>query len=253
MFQIDRYKIIHDYLMKNKKATINELSDICQVTPMTIRRDLDKMEKDNLVKRVFGGVIIKNNLVPDIPYEQKEKVYVDQKSRIGKKASELVKDGAIIVLDSGTTCMEIAKNITDKKNLKVITTDILIAAYLMKFDNIEVYCTGGRVQPQVGGCIDYNTLKFLENINADICFLGASAIHTDYGLFTFTVEKCEVKKVILKSSDYKVLVADDSKFNKKSFVKVCNIEELNEVIINDELSEKIKEELKKNNINFKLV
>lgn len=253
MFQIDRHKKIYNYLIAHQKATVNELSEMCKVTPMTIRRDLDKMEKDNLVTRVFGGVVLETNLVPDIPYEEKEKLYIYQKRQIGISAAELVVDGSIVILDSGTTCLEIAKNIVDRKNLKVITNDILIAAYLMKFNDIEVYCTGGRVQPQVGGCIDTNTIRFLNEINADICFLGASAVHTDCGIFTFTVEKCEVKKTMLNSSDYKVLVVDDSKFNKKSFAKVCDIEEFNEVIVNNNIGEDIKNELINKDVILKIV
>ena len=69
MFQIDRHKKIYNYLIAHQKATVNELSEMCKVTPMTIRRDLDKMEKDNLVTRVFGGVVLETNLVTDIPYE----------------------------------------------------------------------------------------------------------------------------------------------------------------------------------------
>jgi DeoR/GlpR family transcriptional regulator of sugar metabolism len=109
--------------------------------------------------------------------KKKKKFRSMRRFRSHLKLQSLVSDNSIILLDSGTTCMEIARNLVDRSNLKVITTDILIAAYLMKFENIEVNCTGGRVQTDIGCCIDNTTVDFISKINADICFLGASAIN----------------------------------------------------------------------------
>ncbi|MGX4599701.1 DeoR/GlpR family DNA-binding transcription regulator [Faecalimicrobium sp. JNUCC 81] len=253
MFQLNRHKKIHDYLLDNKKATVSELAKICEVTSMTIRRDLDKMENDGLITRVFGGAVIESNIVTEVSYEEKEKACIEEKVGIAKEAADLVSDGSIVILDSGTTCMEIAKNLIDKKDLKVVTTDILIAAYLMKYKNIDVYCAGGRIQMEVGSCIDDNTVQFLNNINADVCFLGASAINSSLCLSTFTMDKVKVKKAILNSSEYKILVTDDSKFNKNSFAKICNLKEFDLVITNKNINEQLKANLKENEVNIKLV
>lgn len=253
MFQLDRHKTIHEYLLEHKNATVNDLADILGVTPMTIRRDLDKMESSGLITRVFGGAMIDSNIVKEVDYESKEKSNIEEKVKIANEAQMLVSDNSIVILDAGTTCMEIAKKITDKKNLKVITTDILIAAYLMKYENIEVYCAGGRVQGNIGSCIDAYTIDFFNNISADVCFIGASAINEDYVLSTFMPEKAKVKQSIMKSAQHKVLVTDNSKFNKRSFAKICDLKEFEMIISNKGISEEVEKEIKTKGINLKLV
>ncbi len=253
MLQLDRHTKIYKYLKKNRKATVNELADICEVATMTIRRDLDKMESDGLITRVFGGAVIGSNIVTEDTYEEKEKSYVEEKVLIAKVAAELVADNSIVVLDSGTTCMEIAKELIHRTNLRVITTDILIAAFLTKYKNIEVYCTGGRVQSTIGSCVDNHSLEFLKSINAHICFLGASAINEDFSVSTFTLEKAKVKQAIMTSAHHRVLVTDASKFNKRSFAKVCDLRGFDLVVSNDKLEDDIKEKLVKDGINLRLV
>lgn len=253
MFQLDRHKKIYDYIVKNKNATVNELADICQVATMTIRRDLDKMEKDGLITRVFGGAVIDNSMVEEVDYADKEKSNIEEKVKIAKEAVKLVHDNFIVILDSGTTCMEIAKQLVEKNNLKIITTDILITAYLMKYENLEVYCTGGKIQRNTGSCLDTYTIDFLNNINADICFVGASAINKNLELSTFVPNKGRVKQAIIDASTHKILVTDNSKFNKRSFTKVRHLKDFEIVITNEGLEEDLVKKMEDEDINIKLV
>lgn len=253
MLQLDRQKNIYEYLKENRKATVNELSELCEVATMTIRRDLDKMESDGIITRVFGGAVIGSDIITEDTYEDKEKIFVEEKVLIAKAAAELVKDNSIVVLDSGTTCMEIAKELIHRTNLRVITTDILIAAYLTRYKSIEVYCTGGRVQSTVGSCVDNHSLEFLKSINAHICFLGASVVNEEFSVSTFTIEKAKVKQAIMKSAHHRVLVTDHSKFNKRSFAKICTLKDFDLVIVNDKLDDDIKDKLVKEGINLRLV
>lgn len=253
MFQIERHKTIYNYLLDHKNATVNELSKLCKVSPITIRRDLDKMESEGFITRVFGGAVVDSNIVPEVTYEEKEKICIKQKEAIAKEAANLVSDNVIVILDSGTTCMEIAKQLVHKENLKVITTDILIAAYLMNYKNIEVYCSGGRVQSQVGCCVDNTSVDFFNSINADVCFVGAGAINKEFSLSTFTSEKVKIKQAMMNAAEYKVLVSDDSKFNKKSFCKICDLADFNLVIVNDNIDKKLKNNLEESGVTLKLV
>lgn len=253
MFQLDRHKKIYDYIVENKNATVNELADICEVATMTIRRDLDKMEKDGLITRVFGGAVIDSSMVKEVDYADKEKSNIEEKVKIAKEAVKLVHDSSIVILDSGTTCMEIAKQLVEKNNLKIITTDILIAVYLMKYENLEVYCTGGRIQSNTGSCLDTYTIDFLNNINADICFVGASAINDNLELSTFVPNKGRVKQAIINASTHKVLVTDNSKFNKRSFTKIRHLKDFEIVIANEGLEEELVKKMEDEGVNIKLV
>ena len=253
MFQIERQQKIYKYLLEHKKATVNDLAQYFYVTPMTIRRDIAKMEEESLVARTFGGVMLKSSLVTEIPYNEKESSYMDRKKNIAKTAANLVKDGTSLILDSGTTCMEIAKLICDKKDITVVTNDIMIAAFLMRCENVNLYCTGGNVQNNVGSCIDDTSRSFFENINVELCFVGASAIHYKYGVSTPTSQKAVIKKAMLNASDYKILVCDSSKYMKKGFVKVCDLEEFDMVIVDSYLDDQVEQELINKGINIKIV
>lgn len=252
MFQIDRHRNIYKYIAKNKNATVNDLAMIFDVTTMTIRRDLDKLESDGLIKRVHGGAIVNTNIEVESLFNDKEKTFLKEKIKIAQEAAKLVKDNHTIILDAGTTCMEIAKLLIDREKLTVVTTDVLIAAYLMEYKNIEVYFTGGLIQTSTGSCLDIHTINFLNNINADISFIGASSISEDLTLSTFIPNKAKIKQAIINAGTYKVLVTDNSKFNKKSFSKITKLSNFDIVIANIGLNEKILNNLKSNNIKIKL-
>lgn len=254
MFQIDRHRNIYKYILKNKNATVNELAKIFDVTTMTIRRDLHRLELDGLITKVHGGAVVndKSEINAENLYDSKRNNFSHQKIAIAKEAAKLIKDNQTIILDAGTTCMEIAKLLITKENLKVITTDVTIAAYLMDYKNIEVYCTGGLIQTSTGTCLDTHTIDFLNNIHADISFVGASSISEDLTLSTFIPIKAKIKKAIINAGTYKVLVTDSSKFNKKSFSKITNLSTFDIIIANADLNNNILNNLKNNNIHIKL-
>ncbi len=253
MLLIDRRNMIIEYLEEFGSAKVEELSQKLNVTPMTIRRDLQYLEDNNIVSRTFGGAILKSGLTSEVPYKNKVISNMDEKKRIAKYAVSLVQNGQIVYLDSGTTNMEIAKQLKSKQNLTVVTNDIKIAGYLSFSSNFKILCTGGWVQNSTGTCLGSHTIEFLKGINVDIGFIGSSSVSYKSGLTTPTFEKADVKKQAIKSATKLVLVIDNSKFGKESFAKVCNLDEFDLVVTDAGLSEKTHELLKKENINVKLV
>ncbi len=113
------------------KVEIDSLSNELNVSPMTIRRDLDQLEEEDRVIRVHGGAVAARTLIPGTPFLTKEGRHTEEKRQIAKKALSLVRDGQIILLDSGTTTLEIARLLKVKQDLTVITNDIKIAAELV--------------------------------------------------------------------------------------------------------------------------
>jgi DeoR/GlpR family transcriptional regulator of sugar metabolism len=137
-----------------------------------MRRDLQYLEDNNIAIRTFGGAVLKSNLDMEISYEDKSISHVEEKNRIAKYAASIIKDGQIVLLDSGTINMEIAKNLRDKKDLTIVTSDVLIAGYLMESTDFKIFCTGGYVQNHIGACIGSKASDFLKDINVDIAFMG---------------------------------------------------------------------------------
>lgn len=253
MLLIDRRNMIVEYLEEFGSAKVEELSKKLNVTPMTVRRDLQYLEDNNIVSRTFGGAILKSGLTSEIPYKNKIISHRDEKKKIAKYAASLVQNGQIIFLDSGTTNMEIAKLLKSKQNLTIVTTDIKIAGFLSFSTNFKILCTGGLVQNSTGTCLGSHTIEFLKGINVDIGFIGTSSITLENGVSTPTFEKSDVKKQAIKSAKKSVLVVDSGKFGKESFAKVCNVDEFDLIITDIDLNKKTYEILKSQNVNVKLV
>lgn len=253
MFQLERRNLIIQYLEEHGRVTVEELSQKFDVTPMTIRRDLQHLEDNDIAVRTFGGAVLKSDLDTEISYEDKSISHKEEKNRIAAYAASIIKDGQIVLLDSGTTNMEIAKKLKDKKGLTIVTPDVLLASYLIQSTDFKTLCTGGYVQNNIGACIGSRASDFLRNINVDIGFMGASSVDIERGITTPTIEKAEVKKQIIESSEKVILVTDSSKFGRTSFAKICSIDELDLVITDDNIDKKILEELKSLQINIELV
>ncbi|MTI47345.1 DeoR/GlpR family DNA-binding transcription regulator [Sporosalibacterium faouarense] len=251
MLQAERRNYIINLMRKNGKVIVEDLASELGVSTMTIRRDLKYLEDNNLLTRTHGGAV--SNVNQEIPYSEKADSANEEKEKIAEYAATLVEEGSTIILDAGTTTMEIAKKIKDKKNITVITTDIMIGAFLSKAKGIKVFCTGGVIQSETGACIGTKAEEFLEDIYADITFLGTSAIDLKKGVTTPNLEKSRLKRTMMSSSDEVILVLDSSKFGKKSFSKVCGLDEIDLIITDENLHEDTVSEIKDKEIPIELV
>ena len=195
MFPIERREKIIENLEQNGSITVEALAQKLEVTPTTIRRDLKYLEDNDRITRTFGGAVVKEGLVEEIAVAKKASAYQAEKKRIAREAEKLVEDGQTIVLDAGTTNMELALLLArGTKQISVVTDDILIAARLLEAPLVDVHCTGGHVQKDVGVCLGGHAEAFFGGINADIAFLGASAVDVEKGVSSPSMEKAALKQ-----------------------------------------------------------
>lgn len=253
MFQVERRKRIIEYLENHPNASVEKLAQLLAVTPMTIRRDLRSLEEAELISRTFGGAVLKTKLTLEIPYQDKAIRNKAEKERIGAAAAALVADGQTVLLDAGTTMMEIAKGLLARRELTVVTTDVAIAAYLAVNAQFRVLCSGGDVQNITGACIGSQAIRFLAQIHADIAFIGASSLDLEMGLSTPTFEKAELKKEMLRCAERTVLAADSSKFGRRSITKVCNLDAFSLLISDRGLADAITQRLNEMQVKLQLV
>ncbi|WP_257350331.1 DeoR/GlpR family DNA-binding transcription regulator [Pseudalkalibacillus decolorationis] len=232
-----RREQITSHVNETGKVDIEQLSHTFNVSPMTIRRDLDFLEQKGKLIRTHGGAVSPRSLTQETPYLNKETKNVKEKRAIARTAASFIPDGSSILLDSGTTTLELARCLLQKNDITVITNDIKIAAELMN-SSIKVVVTGGDLQNNVGALFGPQTQEFLRTIHVDFFFLGAHAIDLQAGVTAPTLEKSLVKKLMLETAEESWLIADSSKLNQKAFSKVCNLSTLNGLImdsgINDE-------------------
>jgi len=238
MTPILRKKRIIEELAINGKVEILDLVNLLDVSAMTIRRDLDELEKQKKLIRTHGGAAIPEAIIAEQSYIQKISEAHPQKVEIAEIAIGLVRDGMKVFLDSGTTNFEIAKRLKQKTNLTIVTNDIKIAAELMD-SKVEVIMLGGKIQNGVGAVFGTYAENMLKEIHVDILFLGAHAVHSTLGITSATFEKASIKREMINSSESVYLVVDAQKFGKKAFAKIADIDCVTAIITDQTLPEEV--------------
>ncbi|AUX79361.1 DeoR/GlpR family DNA-binding transcription regulator [Sinorhizobium fredii] len=207
------------------------IEDEFGVDSSTIRRDLARLEADGLVLRTQGGFLPAESKGSfDYPYEPRRQFRSSAKSHLGEYAASLIKDGQTVLVDSGSTTWHVANSLKSKQNLTVITNDLQIALLLSDSSNINLHVTGGVQVNTVYTLVGPNTVDYISKIHVDIAFIGAEAVDVELGVSNVNVIEVPVKQAMIRAADCAVLVADSSKLGKRSFARVCGIEELSQII-----------------------
>ncbi|WP_027965290.1 DeoR/GlpR family DNA-binding transcription regulator [Halalkalibacillus halophilus] len=239
MLPLARRQWIQQKIKENGNVDIVEISNELNVSSMTIRRDLKELEKEEKVIRTHGGAISTQSMTLEVPYSSKEGRNLKEKQAIALKASTNIPEYSTIILDSGTTTLELAKLIKYRKDLTVVTNDVKIANELIDSE-VKVIVIGGEMQNEIGALFGTLAEKILQNLNVDIAFIGAHGINYENGLTAPAVEKASLKNLMIDYSNEQWLLADSSKFNKKSFATVCDLSHVSGVITNESIPKELK-------------
>lgn len=247
MFQIERQEKILQYINKKKKAHIKELSDVFDVSKVTIRRDLDELADKGLIIKTHGGVMsIMNKFSYEIPYSSKSEINNEAKKKIGIAAAKLVDDGDIVIIDSGSTTLEVARNIKSQ-NITVLTNDIKISMEIAQIHNAKLIVAGGVLNESVYTLTGSQTVDTFKKVHVNKTFLGCDAFDLTYGITNRTMQEVEVKKSMIDAAEEVIVVTDSSKLNKKVFCFLCEISEIDKLII-DQIDESLKKELEEKGV-----
>jgi len=228
MFAEERRAKILELLRMHKSMTVSELAKMLNVSEPTIRRDLAFLESKRQIIRTHGGAMAIEYFSYEPTFFEKESLEKSAKEEIGKLANSLVKDGDIIVLDSGTTTLEIARNIEDK-SITVITNSPLIVRELSTRRNVEVILTGGTLKKGTLALVGPIAENTLSKLHADMAFVGANGITLD-AITTTNLLEAEIKRIMIKIASTSYIVADHSKFGRTAFVKFAEPNEISGII-----------------------
>ena len=230
-----RSKIL-EILNKDNVISVAEISKMFDVSEVSVRNDLALFEKKGFLIRTRGGAINKQISNFDLNLNQRLKHNYKQKQKIGKRAAEFIKDGSTVLMDSGSTIIEVAKNLKNKKNIKLITNSLPIADIVADADQIEVIITGGTLRPEMRSLIGATTEKTILNYSCDVAILGADGIDSEMGFYTKLESEASLVQAMIKASSKRIIVTDSSKFGKKRFVKIANISDVDVIITDDAIS-----------------
>ncbi len=228
----ERHQVILDLLSKNRVVKVQELMATFNVSIETVRRDLDYLESQGFLRKVYGGAVISKKLAEEPSYSVREVVHLEEKRQIGIKCAELVENGETLIIDLGTTTLEVAKNLKQKKNLTIITNSINIALELINVKDFRVFVAGGRLRYGDLSCSGFLTSDFLKQFNVDKAIIGVGGITLKDGISDYHVEEAGTRRLMIERSNKVIAVADYSKFGVKAFTKVCDLSNV-DILITD--------------------
>ncbi|AYC20531.1 HTH-type transcriptional repressor GlcR [Dickeya dianthicola] len=243
---------ILDYLKSHNLVTVDELVTVIDASPATIRRDLIKLDEQGVISRSHGGVTL-NRFIPSQPTtNEKLQRSLAEKQAIARQAASLVQPGNAVVLDAGTTMLELARNLTHLP-LRVITADLQIALFLSEFKQIEVTIIGGRIDDSSQSCIGEHGRRLLRSVYPDIAFISCNSWSLEKGITTPTEEKAGIKQDLGMNASRRVLLADSSKYGAYSLFCVSPLSELTDIITDSSLPPEVERQLRAQPFNLQLV
>lgn len=245
----ERKSLIIEMLREKNRIMIADLTNKFGVSEVSIRKDLADMEEKKLLLRVKGGAVnIHQYDMDDISIMYKQQKHVEEKQLIGKLAASLINENETVIIDSGTTTMEIAKNLEQFDNLTIITNALNIAIYLSEFDKFSVIVLGGYMRSVSMSTVGMIAESSLSNFYCDKLFLGVDSFNVEKGLSTPNIEEASLNQAMLEAAKEVIAVFDSSKFERRSLAFISSLDKINTIITDDGISKENKEYIEKKGI-----
>ena len=238
MIQNKRLEKIMNLLQQEKTVSVSQLSELLHVTPKTVRLDLKKLENANVLKRVHGGAVLSTHQSTSFPVLSHRQKFAEEKARIARKAFTLLKENDVILLDDGSTSLELAKLLGDFK-ITVLTNDVFIVNELMYKSNVTLYVIGGALKRDGESFVinSEDSIQFVKKYHVNKIFLGVSTIDMENGVMIFYYGDRSTKRAFMAAADEVVCMADHSKFGQTAFTHVAGIDEIDTIITDSGLPE----------------
>ena len=191
---------------------VSRISEMLDISPVTVRRDLRKLADEGVVRRFYGGARLVKQEDPVERFRLRADKVIDEKRRIGERASEFVNDGDSVMLEAGTTVMEVARSLAEKRNLKVVTYSLDIALQLLKGPDIELTILGGSINRDTTAAVGPLAEQTLSQLHVGKLFMSVGGIDAQVGLTAYDAQEARINKMMLEAAQRVFIVADHSKF-----------------------------------------
>ena len=233
-------------LKKDSNVSVSELSKRFGVSEVTIRKDLNLLKDRNLLVRTRGGAITSDSgpAENEMSIRFKKLAHYREKRAIGRAAAELIKDGDTIIIDSGTTALQVACHLHKFQNLTILTNALNVAQELLSYKRFNVIFLGGYIRnssESVVGAIAESNLKMFY---CDKLFMGVDSINVENGLSTPSIEEANINQIMIQRSREVVAVFDSSKVNKRALAFISTLDKINTVVTDDGIDKSTRSQLK---------
>lgn len=238
MKAVERRLQIFDILKKEKHVDVSELAKKFNVSAMTIRRDLSKLEVQGIITTTYGGATLNAGVSSEPSFHMKSGLAKQNKIQIAYEASLLVNDGDSIFIDCGTTPFEMVKFLLDKQ-ITIFTNSWKVISAIHDFSKVKVILAPGMYDPISEGALSSSTIAFLENYSVDKAFISTQGVDITKGISVPTDNDAEVKKAIMKCAKYKILMADHTKFGHTFMAKHGQLSDFDIIITDTNINQDI--------------
>lgn len=247
MLVAERYDKIVQLVNERGSIRVTELSELCQVTEETIRRDLDRLEQAGRLRRSHGGAVSVKDQQPEIPYFEREVMRADEKKRIAEEAVKLIQPKDRILLDASTTAWYMAASMPDIP-LTVLTNSIKVAMELSSKEKIEVISTGGILASRSLSYVGPLAERSLDAYHVDKAFFSCKGVHLERGISESNELQARIKHKMVGMADQVILLADSSKFGVQAFTHVADLSDIHTIITDGRVSSELLLQLKEKQI-----
>jgi DeoR family transcriptional regulator, aga operon transcriptional repressor len=245
----ERQKQILALLTRQRRLSVNEIVEQFSISVATARRDLESLASQGKAERVHGGVIAVEQAPPESPILERESEQADEKSRIGLAAANLVADKETVFLGSGTTVLEVARQLRQRKNLTVITNSLPVLNALAGAEGITVISLGGMLRDSEMSFIGHITEQALAEVRADKVIIGTRGVSLEHGLTNDYMQETLTDRAIMKIGREVIIVADHTKVNRVSTALLAPLDSMQTFVTDSKADKKFIQALKKQGIN----
>ncbi len=254
MFPEERRREIVAGLKRDGRCLVAELARRLEVSEVTIRQDLDILEKEGILQRTHGGAILSAKIGLERPFQVEETSHKAEKDRIAAAAVELISSGDTVILDVGTTVTAAARQLVEqKKKPTVFTNGLNIAAILEADPEITTVVTGGTIRPKQHSLVNPFAGFILPRIHADIALIGVNGIEAEHGVTNVNVAEAEMKGLFIRAARRRVVLADSSKIGKVALTKFADLDEIDLLVTDVDADEEDIAAIRQKGLEVKLV
>ena len=239
MTKEERHQLILDTLMKHESIQVSDLSSLLGVSTVTIRKDLTELEKGSKLYRSHGKAILINPYINNRSINEKERLFREEKKEIGKYAASLITKDDSIIIASGTTVLALARCIRPIHKLTVISASLQVSEILGVNEAADIVQLGGTLRHSSLSAVGKYAESPLSEFSCSKLFLGVDGIDIDFGITTTDIREADLNKVMMHSAQKTIVLADSSKFRRRGFSKIANMDEIDLIITDSGISDKI--------------
>jgi len=259
IFREERLAMIYHAIQEKQKVFVIDLAKEFNISESSVRLDLAELEERNLIQRTHGGAILRdeisnNDIVINLDSINERMTHFQlEKEAIGRKTASLVEDGDTIMMDGGSTTLAVARHLSVRKNLLVVTNTSTIGELLVSNKNNRVIITGGELTEGTNTMVGPSTEHAIEQYRTDKAIVGVSGILLEEGCFSAVPLEAEVKRLMILHSRETIIVTDSTKIGTRAFCFVCGFQNVRTLVTDRNLTKAARESLERTGIEVILV